>query len=119
MYTSLIVSPNVTSPEGGQEVNITEGSNGSIRCTATGYPPPTVVWMDSDGNPFEAIALSSSTGVGNVSRVSVDLNITGAVRTTTGTYTCSVSNILGMANRNITITVQCEFIIWLLVHMDH
>ena len=99
----------------GQEVNITEGSDGTVTCTATGYPLPMVIWQDSDGNLFDANSLSSSTGIGNVSRVSVDLSLTGAMRTSTGTYTCLASNILGMVSRTITIIVQCELIVQLLV----
>ena len=39
----VTVAPTITTPMEGQQFNITEGSNGSITCTATGYPVPTVV----------------------------------------------------------------------------
>ena len=111
----FIVSPNITSPEEGQEVNITEGSDGSITCTATGYPPPTVVWQDNNGVSLDINGFAFSTGVGNVSSVSVDLSSTGIMRTATGTYTCSASNILGIVSRNINITVQCKLISYFVV----
>jgi len=110
----FIVPPNITIPVEGQEFTITEGSNGSITCTATGYPRPTVVWQNSVGsslnNPrlVSGSEVMSSTGVGNVTSVSVELMVTGAMRVDTGMYTCSASNILNSASSSINITVQCK-----------
>ena len=98
----------------GQEFNITEGSNGSITCTATGYPVPTVVWQNSDGSSLSNNRLVSgdpvisSTGVGNVSSVSVELMVIGAMRVDTGMYRCSANNSVNDTSRNIIITVQCK-----------
>ena len=110
----FIVPPNITIPVEGKEFTITEGSDGSITCTATGYPPPTVVWQNSDGSSINNPRLvsgsesMSSTGVGNVTSVSVELMVTGAMRVDTGMYTCSASNILGSNTTSIVITVQCK-----------
>ena len=98
----------------GQQFNITEGSNGSITCTATGYPEPTVVWQNSDGSSLSNNRLvsgspvTSSTGVGNGSSVSVELMVIGAMREDTGMYRCSANNSVNSTTRNITITVQCK-----------
>jgi len=99
----------------GQEFNITEGSNGSIRCTATGYPAPTVVWQYSNGSSLSSNSrlvsgdpVISSTGVGNVTNVSVELMVMGAMRVDTGMYRCSANNSLNGTTRNINITVQCK-----------
>ena len=80
LFTYCTVTPNITTPMEGQQLNITEGSNGSITCTATGYPVPTVVWQNSDGSSLSNNRLVSgspvnisSTGVGNVTSVSVEL----------------------------------------------
>ena len=111
------VSPNVTIPLEGQEFTITEGSDRSITCTATGYPPPTVVWQNSDGSSLSNMRLVSgsevmySTGVGNVTSVSVELMVTGAMRVNTGMYTCSASNIVSNdTDVTVTITIQCKLI---------
>ena len=101
----------------GQQFNITEGSNGSITCTATGYPVPTVVWQNSDGSSLSNNRLVSgspvisSTGVGNVSSVSVELMVIGAMRVDTGMYTCSANNSVGSVARSIDITVQGKYYI--------
>ena len=99
----------------GEEFIITEGSNGSITCTATGYPVPTVVWQNSDGSNLSNDRLvsgspvnMSSTGVGNVSSVSVELMVIGAMRVDSGIYRCSANNSVSSTTRNITITVQCK-----------
>ena len=99
----------------GEEFNITEGSNGSITCTATGYPVPTVIWQNSDGSSLSNNRLVSgspvnisSTGVGNVSSVSVELMVIGAMRVDSGMYRCSANNSVNDTTGNITITVQCK-----------
>ena len=71
--------------------------NGHQNFTATGYPVPTVVWQNSDGSILSNIRLESggpvilSIGVGNVSSVSVELMVIGAMRVDTGMYTCSAT----------------------------
>ena len=111
----MTVAPNITTPMEGQQFNITEGSDESITtCTATGYPVPTVEWQNSDGSGLSNGRLMagspyiSSTGVGNVTNVSVMLMVTGAMRVDTGMYRCSASNSVSNTTRNISITVQCK-----------
>ena len=105
----------MTTPTNGQQYNITEGSNGSITCTATGYPPPTVVWQNSDGSSLSnnrlvpGSPMAMPTGIGNVSSVSVELMVIGAMRVDSGMYRCSANNIVNSTTRNIIITVQCKY----------
>ena len=107
----MTVAPTITTPMEGEEFIITEGSNGSITCTATGYPVPAVVWQNSDGSSLSNTRLVSgspvitSTGVGNVSSASVDLMVTGVMRLDSGIYRCLANNSVSNAARNITITV--------------
>jgi len=102
----------------GQQFVITEGSNGSITCTTTGYPVPTVVWLNSDGSSLDNNRLVSgspvisSTGVDNVTSVSVELMIIRAMRVDTGVYRCSANNSVSNGTAvtvNINITVQCKY----------
>ena len=55
----------------------------------------------------------SFTGVGNVTSVSVELMVTGAMRVDTGMYTCSASNIVSYNVTDITVTIiiQCKYFI--------
>ena len=96
----------------GQQLNVFEGNDGSITCTATGYPVPTVVWQNSDGSSLSNNRLVSgspvisSTGVGNVSSISVELMVIEVLRVDTGMYRCSANNSVGDTTRNIIITVR-------------
>ena len=117
LYTlGCIVAPTITMPMDGQQFNITEGSDGSITtCTAIGYPVPTVEWQNSDGSSLSNNRLMSGspvnmpTGVGNVTSVSVELMVTGAMRVDTGMYRCSASNGIGDDTAvNISLTIQCK-----------
>ena len=116
-----IVAP-ITTPIEGQQFNITEGSNGSITCTATGYPVPTVVWQNSDGSTLSNNRLVSGdpvnispTGVGNVTSVSVELMVIGAMRVDTGMYRCSANNSIGSdAAVNISLIIQCKCLMYLI-----
>ena len=97
-----------------EELIVTEGSNESITCTATGYPVPTIVWQNSDGsslNNNRLVSVSSmpfSIGVGNETIVSVELMVTGAMRVDSGMYRCSANNSVNSTTRSITITVHCK-----------
>ena len=95
----------------GQQFNIIEGSNGSIICTATGYPVPTVVWQNSDGSSLSNNRLVSGDPM-NISsgNVSVELMVIGVTRADTGTYRCSANNSVSSTTRNINITVQCKLL---------
>ena len=56
-------------------------------------------------------SVSVPTGYGNVTRVSVNLTITNASREDTGVYTCSANNSNETDGRNVSITVQCKFLV--------
>ena len=111
----MTVAPTITTPMEGEEFNITEGNNGSITCTATGYPAPTVVWQNSDGSSLSnsrlvsGVPMTLPTGNGNETSVSVELMVIGAMRVDSGMYRCSANNSVSSTTRNITITVQCKY----------
>ena len=106
---------NITTPVEGQTYNITEGDDGLITCTATGYPPPTVVWRSRDGsilNNNRVVAgspLVLPTGVDNITSVSVDLRVTNAMREDSGIYICSADNyFINQPYVTIELVIQCE-----------
>ena len=119
----MTVAPTITTPMEGQQFNITKGSNGSITCTATGYPVPTVVCQNSDGSSLSNNRLVSgspvnisSTGVGNVTSVSVELMVIGAMRVDTGMYRCSANNSIGSdVAVNIILIIQCKCLIYVCI----
>ena len=95
-----------------ESVIINETKTTTIQCEAIGYPPPTVIWSRLDGNLSDRVLVSDSvsvpTGYGNVTRVSVNLIITNAIREDTGEYICSANNSIGDNDKNVSIIVQCK-----------
>ena len=98
-----------------ESVIISEGDTTTITCEAIGYPPPTILWSTSNEDYSDGVSVSDSvsvsTGYGNVTRVSVNLTITNALREDTGDYICSANNSIGNDERNVSITVQCKFFV--------
>ena len=56
--------------------------------------------------------MSMSTNEGNVTRVTVDLILSGVSREATGDYECLFSNLLSNATRNISLIIQCMHFWW-------
>ena len=52
--------------------------------------------------------MTMPTGNGNVTSVSVELMVIGAMRVDSGMYRCSANNSVNSTTRNINITVQCK-----------
>ena len=98
---------------------VRERNTTAITCEAFGYPPPTIVWSRLDGNLSDRVLVRDSVsvpaGYGNVTRVSVNLTITNVSREDTGVYMCSANNSIGNDSKIINITIQCEFIIHIIL----
>ena len=71
-----------------QEItNVIEGHNPLVICTATGYPVPEVAWKNGGGSSLinsrqsrqSGVPLILSTGIENVSSISVELRVIGAI----------------------------------------
>ena len=89
---------------------IEEGENITLRCIGVGRPPPLVQWSKLNGSLSDGASstnMSMSTNERNITRVAVDLMLTGVSREDGGFYKCFVSNSLNTAVRNITLIVQC------------
>ena len=110
-----IALPNIEAPVDNTTTVIDERINITIPCEATGYPSPTVVWSRTNGVLRDRVSVSDSvsvpTGNGNVTRVSVNLTITSISREDTGVYICLASNYIGSDNSNVSIIVQCKFLL--------
>ena len=100
----------ILEPLGGQIQFVVEGHNITLRCTGVGYPPPLVQWSKINellSDRTSTTNMSMLTNEGNVTNVTVDLIFTGTYRDDTGVYECSVSNLLNVVTRNVSLTVQC------------
>ena len=72
---------------------------------------PTIVqWRNLNGSLSDRVSItnmSMSTNEGNITRVTVDLILTGVYREDLGVYECSATNLLKIAKRNVSLIVQC------------
>ena len=90
--------------------DVEEGENVTLTCVGVGHPPPLVQWRKLNGSLSDRVSItnmSMSTNEGNVTRVTVDLNFTGAYREDTGVYECSATNLLNNVTRSTALIVQC------------
>ena len=90
--------------------HIVEGQNATLTCIGIGHPPPLVQWKRLNRSLSDRVSItnmSMSTNEGNVTRVSVDLILTGVSREDTGVYVCSAANLLNIATRYVSLIVQC------------
>ena len=97
---------------------IAEGDNVTITCECIGFPIPDIVWLRNNEILYDSDRLLISDtvnmliGVTMVSRVIRNLTITNASREDTGVYTCIANNSVGSDNSDISITVQCKFVLF-------
>ena len=97
---------------------IQERENITVRCIGVGHPPPLVQWRKLNGSLSDRVSstnMSMSTNEGNVTRVTVDLTLTTVSREDTGIYVCSASNLLNTVTRNISLVVQCTYVVYSLI----
>ena len=96
----------------GRAQDTKEGLNITLTCIGAGHPPPHVEWRKVDGTISNRTTISNSsmsTNEGNVTRVTVELTITGAYRDDSGSYECLVSNLLNTVTGTVNLTVQCMY----------
>ena len=91
-----------------------EGSSIIVTCeaTGTGYPPPTIMWSRNDevllsNRVSVSDTVNVTTGNENVTRVSVNLTITNALRDDTGVYRCFANDSIGNDSTDVRIAIQC------------
>ncbi|XP_037512660.1 uncharacterized protein LOC119389458 [Rhipicephalus sanguineus] len=84
--SKLLIPPSIVDVSEQQQVLLMEGERLSLRCPATGQPPPTVTWRrdDSAAIPFGAWYLTSLEGD--------TFNVSRATRDHMGSYVCIASN---------------------------
>ena len=82
-------------------MNHMEGTRFELVCTFTGIPAPEVHW-EKDGSLF---LLGEDRRIINNTRSS-QLVINSLALSDAGVYTCSVTNVVGMAIKNVTLKME-------------
>ena len=86
-------------------ISVVDGYNITLSCTSSGSPPDTFTWM-KDGDPTvlqsaDIIAVDSTNAV-----FSIDYTISNFNISDVGTYTCTVTNPIGINNNTITVNLR-------------
>ncbi len=89
--TYLFTVPSAIQPIQNETI-ITEGSNLTLTCQASGTPHPTVSWFKPDGQRVDRSQLL----------------FTNISRNEAGEYTCEASNECGNASQTSMVDVQCK-----------
>ncbi|XP_038063967.1 hemicentin-1-like isoform X2 [Patiria miniata] len=93
--------PNVTNFQSLYVINQTQSV--TLRCPATGYPPPSVMWT-KDGMPISENDLDRSKYA--IDESAGTLQIIDAKYMDSGTYECLITNVAGGISKQITLTVN-------------
>ena len=99
-----ISAPTIEAPLMSMVVN--ESDTASFQCKAEGNPEPKVTWLKQNSNLLADKRVVPSRG---------GLMITDVTSQDEGSYTCVARNILGEVTSSVTLTVQGEYIMLLLV----
>ena len=114
VYRIIIDAAEILEPSGNVIENFTEGENVVLRCIGVGHPPPLVQWRKLNGSLSDRVSItnmSMSTNEGNVTRVTIELIITGVLREDTEVYECLVSNHLNTVTGSIRAIIQCMYMV--------
>ncbi|XP_065090822.1 protein amalgam-like [Ochlerotatus camptorhynchus] len=103
-YLNVVVPPDIIDDQTSQDMTVTERSNITLTCVATGVPDPSIVWKRS-GNER---ALSAVEHLGtNATHDGSVLNIYNIQRHNAGAYHCIASNgVSPIVSKRIMVTVD-------------
>ena len=110
MYTILLFAgtPVITVQPQSQQVN--PGANVSLTCSAAGTPKLTSITWKLGNTTASGRDVHVSDVILNEANTISTLNLTNVGRTTSGNYTCEVTNSEGIVtSSDAVITVLCEF----------
>ncbi|XP_014216945.1 opioid-binding protein/cell adhesion molecule homolog [Copidosoma floridanum] len=108
-YLDVVVPPDIIDYETSTDQVVREGTNVSLRCSATGSPLPTITWRREDGKP---IVLAKDREVQIVT--GSIFNLTRVNRQHMGPYLCIASNAVPpTVSKRINLIVQFPPMIWI------
>ncbi|KAJ9579997.1 hypothetical protein L9F63_004380, partial [Diploptera punctata] len=108
-YLEVVVPPDILDYPTSTDMVVREGTNVTLRCAATGSPPPTVTWRREGG---EGIPLGSGQEVPSVE--GPVFNITRVNRLHMGAYLCIASNgVPPTVSKRVMLIVHFPPMIWI------
>ncbi|CAD6996651.1 unnamed protein product [Ceratitis capitata] len=111
-YLDVVVPPDIVDYQTSHDMNVQEGQNVSLTCTATGLPIPTVTWRRERDVPLQIIG-----GIEIYSIEGANLTLWQVTRENMGAYLCIASNgIPPTVSKRVLIAVNFAPTIW--THYD-
>ncbi|XP_043666442.1 neurotrimin-like isoform X2 [Vespula pensylvanica] len=107
-YLEVVVPPDILDDETSTDMVVREGSDVTLRCSATGSPAPNITWRREDG---QQILLGNGEKVMNVE--GAHFNITKVNRLHMGSYLCIATNgVPPSVSKRIMLIVHFPPMIW-------
>ncbi|XP_076686447.1 neurotrimin [Andrena cerasifolii] len=107
-YLEVVVPPDILDYQTSTDMVVTEGSNVTLRCAATGSPEPSITWRREDS---QLILLGNGEKVTSVE--GPNFNITKVNRLHMGSYLCIASNhVPPSVSKRIMLIVHFPPMIW-------
>ncbi|XP_024946078.1 neurotrimin isoform X2 [Cephus cinctus] len=108
-YLEVVVPPDILDYQTSTDMVVREGSNVTLRCTATGSPPPSITWRREDG---QLMLLGNGQQVMSVD--GPNFTITKVNRLHMGPYLCIASNgVPPTVSKRIMMIVHFPPMIWI------
>ena len=91
--------------QGPQSISELQGTVANFNCSASGIPPPTILWTFTNNNN-EVTALNSTRNYKDSENVMGELDLLGVTKDNFGTYSCIAVNIFDTDAEAATLVVK-------------
>jgi len=98
-------------PPSSSTVTVAAGSPLTLSCTSRGSPPDTFTWRKNSDPILQSTSITTLTYTSSLAVFRADYSINSVTTSDSGTYTCIVSNPIGIDNVTITVNIVGEFCI--------
>ncbi|EAT41938.1 AAEL006477-PA [Aedes aegypti] len=104
-FLNVVVPPNILDYPTSTDMVVREGSNVTLKCAASGSPPPIIIWRREGNEPISSDASSHNTSTFSIPRVN---------RLDMGAYLCIASNgIPPSVSKRVMLIVHFSPMIWI------
>ena len=103
--SSLYTAVPMIDPPSSSAVTVVVGSLLTLSCTSRGSPPDTFTWRKDSGPIVQSTSITTVTHTRASAVFQADYTINSVITGDSGTYTCTVTNLIGSDSETITVNV--------------